>query len=416
MARKLPWARSAGTVQAPLQPRAQSRPRQSSAAHRRSFSPGPSGHNGRHDGDRSDDSNPDEDADASRLSKRPRASLPRRKDVKRCKSSLMPCFDLHPLTLAVRTPSTSPPPAPPSESYMMDGMDNDDQYRMVEDELLAVAHTFTAHLHAAAYQRLRANAKSQTAAALRSLARPTTTTMIGNDSKERVARKTAAAKQRAKQTAALRVVQDKGKGKQKEGDDGNDADADEEIPWAGTALQGLMENDPRKARPSLVSLASVSGQRGSSTTSSGSRRPAVTNPIAQDSDDDSDDDDLDGPSVQKKTPLPLPTTTTTPPAPRPRPRVEPQRIPTPRDTLPEKRTVSFAPKTREIPPKPAVEEDQYDEDEDDDLDDDAGDMLQQLRKRRAQEKENRLQERKRRRKQKKDKDDNASMDTIPSFL
>lgn len=299
---------------------------------------------------------------------------------------------------------------------MIDGIDNDDQYRMVEDELLAVAHTFTAHLHAAAYQRLRAKAKSQTAAALRSLARPTTTMGVSTDAKERVARKAAVDRQKAKHAAALRAMQDKGKGKENQGeDDGEDA-AEEETPWAGTALQDLMESDPRKARPSLVSLASVAGQKGPSTASSNSSRPAVaaSKAAVADSDDDSDDDDdLDGPPVQKK--APLPTTTITPPAPRQR--VEPKRIPTPRDTLPERRSVSFAPKTRDIPPKAAAEEGQYDEGEDDDLDDDdAGDMLQQLRKRRAQEKENRLQERKRRREQKKEQDDNASMDTIPSFL
>ncbi len=36
---------------------------------------------------------------------------------------------------------------------MIDGLEDDDKYRMVEDEFVATAGTFTAHLHAAEYQR-----------------------------------------------------------------------------------------------------------------------------------------------------------------------------------------------------------------------------------------------------------------------
>lgn len=291
---------------------------------------------------------------------------------------------------------------------MIDGMDNDDRYRMVEDELLAVARTFTAHLHAAAYQRLRAKAKSQTAAALRSLARPTTITGASSSTIDRVARRTAATKQKEKQAAALRAL--KGKGKEKVDDESDKDDGEEETPWAGTALQDLMETDPRKARPSLVSLSSVVGNR------SGGQRPTSTltatkstrQPIVADSDDE-DDDDLDGPPVERKPPPPV--IKSSPPMPKPSIAAT-HRMPTGRDS----KSVSFAPTTRKVEQKIYMEEDPEGDDDDDDLDDDAGDLLLKLRKRRAQEKADRLQEQKRRRQQKKEQDEKAALDTIPSFL
>lgn len=301
---------------------------------------------------------------------------------------------------------------------MVDGMAHDDQYRMVEDELLAVAQTFTAHLHAAAYQQLRAKAKSQTAAALRSLARPTTVMTGTSASIDRVARRTAAAKQKAKQAAALRAARGMdGDGDDKDGDDGND-----DAPWTGTALQDLMESDPRKDRPSLVSLASVAGGREPSGLHT--RRPVVAaGKLAveddSDDDDDGDDDDLDGPPLQRKTAVPpSASSSTAPPAPRPH-GAETSRIPPARDGPSDKRrTVSFAPRAREMPAKQNEEDDVEEQsDGNDDLDDlDAGDLLQNLRKRRAQEKADRLQKNKRRREQKQEQTDKTSMDTIPSFL
>ncbi|OAQ95814.1 hypothetical protein LLEC1_05434 [Akanthomyces lecanii] len=65
----------------------------------------------------------------------------------------------------LRSPSTSPPPEPPQERYMLPG---DDHYRIVEDELLQTAQRFTTHLHRAEYNRLKLIAKSlpsQTSAA-----------------------------------------------------------------------------------------------------------------------------------------------------------------------------------------------------------------------------------------------------------
>lgn len=56
---------------------------------------------------------------------------------------------------------------------MVEGFDNDDRWRMVEDEFYSVAARFTAHLHAAQYRRLKDEAKKQNPA-VQTLARPVT--------------------------------------------------------------------------------------------------------------------------------------------------------------------------------------------------------------------------------------------------
>lgn len=48
----------------------------------------------------------------------------------------------------------SPSTPPPSENLMIEGVENDDGYRMVEDELLSTAQTFTKNLHQAEYDRM----------------------------------------------------------------------------------------------------------------------------------------------------------------------------------------------------------------------------------------------------------------------
>ncbi|CAK7227168.1 hypothetical protein SCUCBS95973_006451 [Sporothrix curviconia] len=376
MARKLPWERLGGSA------RPTSKPRPSTTAARRSFSPGPSSSRG-----------DDEDNGRGCPSKRQRSTRPDRMS-------------------RYRTPSTSPPPAPPSESFMIDGMDNDDRYRMVEDELLAVAHMFTAHLHAAEYQRLRAKAKSQTAAALRSLARPVTATTPT----ARVARKQAAAREKTKQKAALRAFAGVAGDGDRDKDDDKDDDQDKDKPWTGSALEDLMENDPRKARPSLVSLASITAGRPGSQTKV--RRPApVPEPAdeeeEEEEDDDDDDDDLDGPMAERR---PAPAARATwPDASRPQP--------TTRHAPPEKRSVSFAPKTREIAvhryDRDEMDDDSHDEDDDEDDDLDADNLMQKLRERRAQEKALRQQKQQQRRQAARAREEDykpESLDTIPSFL
>ncbi|KOS18251.1 hypothetical protein ESCO_002975 [Escovopsis weberi] len=55
---------------------------------------------------------------------------------------------------------------------MVPGALDDDRYRMVEDEFLAVAQRFTAHLHRAEYERLKALARRRHAATLSEIERP----------------------------------------------------------------------------------------------------------------------------------------------------------------------------------------------------------------------------------------------------
>ncbi|ERT01675.1 hypothetical protein HMPREF1624_02927 [Sporothrix schenckii ATCC 58251] len=412
MARKLPWARQGANVQPRPQP-------QRPAAHRRSFSPSASSRLGRRkdDNDDDDDNNSHNDGDTRRASKKAKSSSSKgRAHASQNQQT-------------ARTPSTSPPPAPPPESFMVDGMDHDDRYRMVEDELLAVAQTFTAHLHAAAYQRLKrraqqTNGPTAAATASRSLARPTAMTGVSAAARDRVARRTAAAKQRAKQAAAVRsvgLVQHAGGAGGDNDDDDNVNDTDN-TPWAGTALHDLMESDPRKSRPALVSLASVAGNRPSAVV------PGSGIGGGEVDDDDDDDDDLDGPPVQQKTTArPLTSSPHVPPrSPRQPVAATPgQNRIAGRDGPPDKRSVSFAPdvQARDVQARHETEGDDEDEEDDDpaDLDDiddldDAGDLMQTLRKRRAQEKADRLLERKRRREHKRDEQDKGPLDTIPSFL
>ncbi|KAL2153004.1 hypothetical protein VTH82DRAFT_4159 [Thermothelomyces myriococcoides] len=111
-----------------------------------------------------------------------------------------------------RSPSTSPPPEPPKEEYvfvslglwihvdqmlillrfMIEGIDHDDMYRMVEDEFLAVAGEFTRHLHAAEYQRLKRLAKSQNAETIQNISRPVTQEMTDLVKRRHAALNTAA--------------------------------------------------------------------------------------------------------------------------------------------------------------------------------------------------------------------------------
>ncbi|KAL9059594.1 MAG: hypothetical protein Q9162_001099 [Coniocarpon cinnabarinum] len=70
----------------------------------------------------------------------------------------------------LRSPSTSPPPAPPDVEFMQDG---DEQWLMVEDEFLATAQTFTQHMHHAEYQRMKQLNKRKNQDMTESIKRPT---------------------------------------------------------------------------------------------------------------------------------------------------------------------------------------------------------------------------------------------------
>jgi hypothetical protein len=72
-----------------------------------------------------------------------------------------------------RSPSTSPPPAPPAVEFMREGYGADDGWMMVEDEFFATAQLYTQHLHHAAYAEQKRRAQARGENVLRTLGRPT---------------------------------------------------------------------------------------------------------------------------------------------------------------------------------------------------------------------------------------------------
>lgn len=73
----------------------------------------------------------------------------------------------------VRNPSSSPPPTTPEEEPMIDGLENDDGWVMVEDEFLTTAKLYTAHLHHADYQRLKKLSRVRAVSTMTGIERPT---------------------------------------------------------------------------------------------------------------------------------------------------------------------------------------------------------------------------------------------------
>jgi hypothetical protein len=117
---------------------------------------------------------------------------------------------------------------------MIEGPEDDDRYRMVEDEFLMIAQRFTTHLHAAEYQRMKAISKSQNADAIRDISRPVVGRMTSLVKKKQDRRALA-----EKQSLALKKAQ--------AGTDQMDGDAteSENDSRQNSSLFGLMES-PRK--------------------------------------------------------------------------------------------------------------------------------------------------------------------------
>ncbi|KAH0422104.1 hypothetical protein CcaCcLH18_13013 [Colletotrichum camelliae] len=148
-----------------------------------------------------------------------------------------------------RSASTSPPPQPIPEIFMIEGLENDDKYRMVEDELFTIAGQFTAHLHAAEYQRLKTQTKSQNAETIKNISRPVvgSLTEIARRRQEELLRK-------KKQREALR------KAKKEAGVDDESGD-ETSMPWHGTSLQGLMDSPQKKEVPLTTLTRADSGTK-----------------------------------------------------------------------------------------------------------------------------------------------------------
>lgn len=210
--------------------------------------------------------------------------------------------------------------------FLIEGLDRDDGWIMVEDEFYAIAQSFTQHLHYAEYVRRRKEAKAQNAATLGDIERPTDRkTVMPKETQQRKEAEALAARQKAG------LEQLAGEGDDNE-DDGDDA-------WAGTHLHGLLTS-PRKVR----SLAGAHAMKSSTRAAAGfgqanglnarSSQMAAGGPPAplslaseahkievDDETEPSEDDDLDGqayaatlPSVRRPeskalstTPVPGPT-------------------------------------------------------------------------------------------------------------
>lgn len=128
-------------------------------------------------------------------------------------------------------------------SLMIPGLQHDDRWRMVEDEFLATAHKFTAHLHAAEYHRLREMARKQEQDGSRFTLHQVPSSAPDNVKRSRIAKRLAISQQNGMKRAFART---------------KDADEEDpgETPWAGTHLHDLMER-PRKRSMALTRMVSV---------------------------------------------------------------------------------------------------------------------------------------------------------------
>lgn len=193
-----------------------------------------------------------------------------------------------------------------NQSFMEEGPDKDDRYRMVEDEFLSVAQQFTVHLHAAEYKRRQKAAKSRNADTINSISRP----VVGRKP-DHTNRKVEAVALAKRQRALIEGLNGK-----KGGGISDDSDADD-LPYIGTSLHGLMDS-PRKKAASLAKLKNTATTRAAAgfkrpTHADGDLASILESPSgkkalqasvgAQDgmeSTDDDNDDDLDAPIPARK--------------------------------------------------------------------------------------------------------------------
>lgn len=135
---------------------------------------------------------------------------------------------------------------------MREGLDGDDIYVMVEDEFLAVAQSFTRHLHHAEYIRRTKQAQIDNATKINDLARPT-------DKKTAMRAETRKKKDAESMLERHKLALEKMKGSRppvdSEEEDTRIEEDEEDDPWLGTSLQGLMTKTIRSQ--SLVGLQGI---------------------------------------------------------------------------------------------------------------------------------------------------------------
>lgn len=143
---------------------------------------------------------------------------------------------------------------------MEEGVENDDKYRMVEDEFYSIAHRFTVHLHAAEYKRQVKEVKARKADAIKSISRPVTGVMP-----DQTRRKVESVTRSSAQKRALEGLLGK------KADDISDDSDTEALPYVGTTLHGLMDS-PRKRAASLLKAGSIPA---TTRAAAGFKRPAA---------------------------------------------------------------------------------------------------------------------------------------------
>lgn len=190
---------------------------------------------------------------------------------------------------------------------MVEGLEEDDRFRMVEDELSFIAGKFTAHLHAAEYHRQKQQAKVRNADTIDTISRP----VVGRMTPGVRAKQDRLAKTRRRRDGVRKALAN---GR----DGGLDVDSEGESPWMGTSLQGLMEvppgSDTRLSRLASVGLSTKAAARSSQVAQEVADRAPAIRPRAKAmgrgtraravSDDTTDgEDDLDVPAKRSTFPV-----------------------------------------------------------------------------------------------------------------
>ena len=182
-----------------------------------------------------------------------------------------------------RSPSTSPPPAPPAVEYMREGYGADDAWMMVEDEFFATAQLYTQHLHHAAYAEQKRRAQARGEKVLRTVGRPTDG-RTGRD---------AMVVEREERAKSIH----KALGLDKEDDEGDLTDP----------LLGALMNDPRRMGRALEGVGKVKSKSRAANGFLRSPEKARKTFGVEDLDDgdqatEADSDDLDGPVARSRKP------------------------------------------------------------------------------------------------------------------
>ncbi|KAL2374388.1 hypothetical protein RJ035_004947 [Blastomyces gilchristii] len=232
----------------------------------------------------------------------------------------------------VRTPSTSPPCEVPPVEFMKEGLDNDDQYIMVEDEFLATAQSFTRHLHHAEYVRKKNETKIKNAKAIKALVRPTgVKSTLSAESRKNMQSEENSSRHKAALSELKRIAGRPPVDSEVE-DEGIESEEDkDDDPWVGTSLQNLMTYQMKHkslvglhrirstTRAALgfskapVGLAGGSRKRGQDGHPQPTPGAEIRPHVIDDESTTGDDDDLDAQprrskSVQIPTPNPRPAT------------------------------------------------------------------------------------------------------------